>query len=50
MPKFKTQFPFKGKSGHISKVNVTNMAYPNEYIDIKTIHGSKEPAVLADTV
>ena len=29
MPVYKTQFTFKGKTEHITKVNIPNMAHPN---------------------
>ena len=37
MPEHRTQFAFKGKKEHIAKVNISNMVYPNQNIDIKTM-------------
>ena len=37
MPEHRTQFAFKGKREHIAKVNISNMVYPNQHIDIKTM-------------
>ena len=36
-----TQFAFKGKREHIAKVNMSNIAYPNQHIDIQIPHGSR---------
>ena len=35
MVEHKTQFAFKGKREHIAKVNMLNIAYPNQHIDIE---------------
>ena len=34
-----TQFAFKGKREHIAKVNIPNIAYPNQHIEIEIPHG-----------
>ena len=31
----RTQFAFKGKKEHIAKVNMPNIAYPNQHTDIE---------------
>ena len=50
MIEHRTQFAFKGKREHIAKVNMPNMAYPNQYIDIKIPHGSRDQVIIPDTV
>ena len=40
MVEHRTQFAFKGKRKHIAKVNMPNIAYPNQDIDIEIPHGS----------
>ena len=45
-----TQFAFKGKREHISKVNMPNMAYPNQHIDIEIPHGSRDHIIIPDTI
>ena len=47
----RTQLAFKGKREHIAKVNIPNIAYPNQHqhTDIEIPHGSKDVAV-PDTV
>ena len=45
-----TQFAFKGKWEHISKVKITNIAYPNQHIDIDIPHGSRDHVIIPDTV
>ena len=37
-----TQFAFKDKREHIAKVNMPNIAYPNQYINIEIPHGSRD--------
>ena len=44
-----TQFDFKGKSKHIAKANMPNIAYPNEHTDIETPHGSRDHVIVPDT-
>ena len=34
IPENRTQFNFKGKGEHIGKINIPNMAYPNQHINI----------------
>ena len=50
MPEHRIQFAFKGKSEHIVKVNIPNIAYPDQHIDIKILHGSRDHVVVPDTV
>ena len=40
MVEHKIQFTFKSKREHIAKVNMPNIAYPNQNIDIEIPHGS----------
>ena len=35
MVEHSAQFAFKGKRKHIVKVNMSNIAYPNQHIDIE---------------
>ena len=46
----RTQFAFKGKREHIAKVNMPNIAYPNQHIDIEIPHGSRDHVIVPDTV
>ena len=47
----RTQFPFiKGKREHIARVNMPNMAYPNQHIDIEILHSSRDHIIIPDTV
>ena len=46
MPEHRKQFAFEGKREHIAKVNMPNMAYPNQYIDIKITHGSRDHVIV----
>ena len=50
MVEHKIQFAFKGKGEHIVKVNMLNIAYPNQHIDIKIPHGSRDHVIVPDTV
>ena len=47
MSKYRTQFVFKGKKGHIAKVN---NVYPNQHIDIEIPHGSRDYVFVIDIV
>ena len=47
MSKHRTQFVFKGKKGHIAKVN---NVYPNQHIDIEIPHGSRDYVFAIDIV
>ena len=46
----RTQFAFKGKREHIAKVNMPNIAYPDQHIDIEIPHGSRDHVIVPDTV
>ena len=50
MIEHRTQFSFKGKREHITKVNIPNIAYPNQHIDIKISYGSSDHVIVPDTV
>ena len=50
MVEHRTQFAFKVKREHISKVNMPNSAYPGQHIDIELPHGSRGHVVVPDTV
>ena len=50
MVEHRTQFAFKGKREHIAKVNMPNIAYPNQHIDIEIRHGSRDHVIIPDTV
>ena len=50
MVEHRTQFAFKGKREHIAKVNMPNIAYPNQHIDIEILHGSRDHVIVPDTV
>ena len=50
MVEHRTQFAFKGKREHIAKVNMPNIAYPNQHIDIEIPHGSRDHVIIPDTV
>ena len=50
MVEHKTQFAFKGKREHIANVNMLNIAYPNQHIDIEIPHGSRDHVIVPDTV
>ena len=50
MIEHRTQFSFKGKREHITKVNIPNIVYPNQHIDIKIPYGSSDHVIVPDTV
>ena len=50
MVEYRTQFASKGKREHIAKVNMPNIAYPNQHIDIKIPNSSKGHVIVPDTV
>ena len=50
MVEHRTQFAFKVKREHISKVNMPNSTYPSQHIDIELPHGSRGHVVVPDTV
>ena len=50
MIEHRTQFAFKGKREHIAKVNMPNIAYLSQHIDIEMPHGSRDHAIVPDTI
>ena len=50
MVEHRTQFAFKGKREHISKVNMPNIAYTSQHNDIEIPHGSRDHVIIPDTV
>ena len=40
----------KDKREHIAKVNIPNIAYPNQHTDIEIPHGSRDHVIIPDTV
>ena len=46
----RTQFAFKGKRENIAKVDMPNIAYPNQHADIEIPHGSRDHVIIPDTV
>ena len=46
MVEHRRQFSFKGKREHISKVNIPNIAYPSQHIDIDIPHGSRDHVIV----
>ena len=50
MVEHRTQFAFKGKRDHMAKVNMPNIGYPNQHIDIEIPNGSRDHVIVPDTV
>ena len=50
MIEHRTQFPFIGKRERTAKVNIPNIAYPNQHIDIEMPHAWRDHAIVPDTV
>ena len=50
MVEHRTQFPFKGKSENIAKVNMPDIAYLDQHIDIEIPHGSRDHVIAPDAV
>ena len=52
MVEHRTQFvsETKDKREHIAKVNMPNIAYPNQHNDIEIPHGSRDHVIVPDTV
>ena len=46
----RTQFAFKGKAEHISKVNIPYKAYPSQHVGIEIPQGSKDHVVIPNTI
>ena len=49
-PEHRTQFAFKGKREHIVKVNIPNIGYPNQYIDVEIPARSRDQVIVPDTL
>ena len=50
MTEHRTQFAFKGNREHMLKVNVPNMVYPGQHIDIEIPKGSTYHVIVPDTL
>ena len=50
MVEHRTQFAFNGKTYCIAKVKIPNMAYPGQRIGIEIPHGSRDDAIVSDTI
>ena len=50
MVEHRMQFAFKGKSENIAKVNMPNIAYLDQHIDIEIPHGSRDHVIVPDAV
>ena len=46
----RTQFAFKGSREHIVKVDIPNIAYPNQHTNIEIPYGSIDDVIVPDTV
>ena len=49
MIEHRAQFAFKDKRERIAKVNMPNVAYPNQHTDIEIPHGSRD-LIGSDTI
>ena len=45
-----TQFVFKARREHITKVNKKDKGDPNEHVDIEIPYGSRDHVIVPDTV
>ena len=50
MVEHRKQFAFKTKREHLAKVNMPNIAYPNQHNDIEIPHGWTYHVIIPDTV
>ena len=50
MVEHRTQFAFNGKREHIAKVNIPNIAYPNQHTDTDIPHDSRNHVIIPDTI
>ena len=50
MPDHRTQFAIKGKREHITKINMSNIAYPNQHIVIEIPHGSRDHVIVPEII
>ena len=46
----RTQFAFKSKKEHIAKVNIPNIGYLSQHIDIDIPYGSRDHVIIPDTI
>ena len=44
------QFAVKGKREHIAKVNMPNIAYPSQQIEMEIPHSPRDHEIIPDTV
>ena len=49
-PEHRTQFAFKGKREYIVKVNIPNIGYPNQHIDVEIPTGSRDQIIVSGTL
>ena len=49
-PEHRTQFAFKGKCEHIVKVNIPNIGYPNQHIDVEILARSRDHVIVPNTL
>ena len=50
MVEHRIQFAFKSKREYIAKINIPNIAYPSQHIDIDISHGSRDHVIIPDTI
>ena len=50
MPRYRTQFDFKDKRQLKTKINIPNIAYPNQHNNIEIPHGSRDDVIVPDNV
>ena len=50
MVEHRTQFVFKGKREYMAKVNMPNVAYTNQHIDIEILYGLRDHVIVPDTI
>ena len=50
MIEHRTQYAFNGKREHIAKVNMPDIAYPKQHIDIEIRHGSRDQVIIPNAV
>ena len=50
MLELRTQFSFKGKREHMSKINIPNILYSSQHTDTDIPLGSRDHVIIPDTV
>ena len=50
MVEHRTQFAFKGKRDHMAKVNIPNITYPSQHIDLEKPYGSRDHVIVPANV